>query len=403
MSTDNGDAFALMIDVRGKLLKGIRWLVVAGAISIFLACGAENPTATPHSITTPTPLPPEPTSTVAATATQAPTATLAASATQAPTATVAATATQAPTATVAATATQAPTATLVAAATQVRPTPQQSTPELETDDGICWRNPEVQEAIIERLKIQSCQIINAGELFRLRELQVDTAAPLQPGDFADMPNLLSLEVRIREPLPPGVFVGLDGLENLLIQAFNLNYPLKEEEMSGLVMPKAFDGLGNLKSLRIGGGSATPALLEPGTLDGLEQLETLRVNGVIDIKSGAFDSLPALQELRLSALRIPDPNTGESERPILPRGTFKALPALQEVDLESFDRPETLDFYNPEVVCNLARSGRFLYWYWNELPITVAGEPAEVLQSWDSDDNCLVEVGDTIVKLEQPDS
>ena len=367
MSTDNGDAFALMIDVRGKLLKGIQWLVAAGAISIFLACGTESPTAAPHPTAIPTPLPPEPTSTVAATATQAPTATVAATATQVP------------------------------------PTPPQPTPPLEAEDGICWRNPEVQEAIIERLKIQSCQIINAGELFRLRELQVDTAAPLQPGDFADMPNLLSLEVRIQEPLPPGVFVGLDGLENLLIQAFNLNYPLNEEEMSGLVMPKAFDGLGNLKSLRIGRGSATPTLLEPGTLDGLEQLETLRVDGVIGVKSGAFDNLPALQELRLSALRIPDPNTGESERPILPPGTFKALPALQEVDLESFDRPETLDFYNPEVVCNLARSGRFLYWYWNELPITVAGEPAEVLQSWDSDDNCLVEVGDTIVKLEQPDS
>ena len=402
MSTDNGDAFAFMIHSKGKLLKGIRWLVAAGAISIFLACGAESPTAAPHPIATPTPLPPEPTATVAAMATQAPTATVAAMATQAPTSTVAATATQAPTATLVASATPAPTATPVAAATQVRPTPQQPTPPLEAEDGICWRNPEVQEAIIERLKIQSCQIINAGELFRLRELQVDTAAPLQPGDFADMPNLLSLEVRIQEPLPPGVFVGLDGLENLLIKASSY-YSLDEEGMSGLVMPKAFDGLGNLKSLRIGGGSTTPALLEPGTLDGLEQLETLRVDGVIDIKSGAFDSLPALQELRLSALRIPNPNTGESERPILPRGTFKALPALQEVDLESFDRPETLDFYNPEVVCNLARSGRFLYWYWNELPITVAGEPAEVLQSWDSDDNCLVEVGDTIVKLEQPDS
>ena len=87
--------------------------------------------------------------------------------------------------------------------------------------GICGRTPEVQERLLDALVIDSCQVINADELYRLREFSVG-ARTVAPGDFADMPNLRVLTLRFQTwnpdevGLPAGIFEGLTSLETLNI-------------------------------------------------------------------------------------------------------------------------------------------------------------------------------------------
>ena len=61
------------------------------------------------------------------------------------------------------------------------------------DSGICDRTPEIQEKLIEMLQIRACQVINAAELYRVREFSA-SAQSLKVGDFDDFPNLLSLSI-----------------------------------------------------------------------------------------------------------------------------------------------------------------------------------------------------------------
>ena len=79
---------------------------------------------------------------------------------------------------------------------------------------ICWRTPQVQEKLIEDLKIRSCQLINEGELFRIRRFDVDTHE-VKHGDFDNMPNLKTLQIEELRDFPEaGTFDGLINLEKL---------------------------------------------------------------------------------------------------------------------------------------------------------------------------------------------
>ena len=87
--------------------------------------------------------------------------------------------------------------------------------------GICGRTPEIQEKLIEMLKIRSCQVINAAELYRVREFSA-SAQSFKPGDFDDLPNLLSLSIWLGQEkantLEPGIFQDLHSLHSLKINS-----------------------------------------------------------------------------------------------------------------------------------------------------------------------------------------
>ena len=271
------------------------------------------------------------------------------------------------------------------------------TPTPESVQDICARNPELQWAIIEKLKISSCQVINASELFRMRKLAVVTSVPPQPGDFADMPNLLQLEVTSEHPLPSNVFVGLSGLRRLSIKLGS-----NQSEPTSMIEPHTFAGLENLQSLNVTVEEQRYIDLKAQTLAGLGSLQQLGLNQVRSVGVGALVELPVLKVLELEALRLWDEVTGEYlPEQKLGGSAFSQLPALESLSLRNFELSPTMDFYSPTVLCNLPTFGSLGF---DELEaVTIGGQPAEVLQEWDWDeDNCLVEVGNTIVKVDKPD-
>ena len=50
--------------------------------------------------------------------------------------------------------------------------------------GICYRTPELQEAILEILDVELCQVVNEKELFRIRTLGNVNMPSVKEGDFA---------------------------------------------------------------------------------------------------------------------------------------------------------------------------------------------------------------------------
>ena len=92
--------------------------------------------------------------------------------------------------------------------------------------GICDRSPEVQNAIIYALQIPSCKLIDADELFRVREIgSLGRLRSVQAHDFAELPNLLELSVSIcgPGPLPNGLFDDLVNLERLYLTVKDRRY------------------------------------------------------------------------------------------------------------------------------------------------------------------------------------
>ena len=80
--------------------------------------------------------------------------------------------------------------------------------------GICGRTPEIQQALIETLKIASCRLITEHELYRIRDLPDIRAPELRAGDFSGLVNLDSLSVQVRTlerlnppVIPAGAFTG----------------------------------------------------------------------------------------------------------------------------------------------------------------------------------------------------
>ena len=77
------------------------------------------------------------------------------------------------------------------------PTPTAVVIPTPTRPGICGRTPEVQQAIIEKLRIASCRLITEHELYRIRGLPEIRAPELRAGDFTGLVNLNSLSVPIK--------------------------------------------------------------------------------------------------------------------------------------------------------------------------------------------------------------
>ena len=81
--------------------------------------------------------------------------------------------------------TPAPTAT-VAPTPTAYPTPTPAPTRPAGDTGICYRTPEVQRWIIQRLQIHSCRLITEPELYRITD---GMSGRFKPGDLAGLANV----------------------------------------------------------------------------------------------------------------------------------------------------------------------------------------------------------------------
>lgn len=63
------------------------------------------------------------------------------------------------------------------------------------EEDICYRTPEIQEWIISRLRLESCQLITERELFRITERMSWSSRALKPGDLRGLANVRSLSIR----------------------------------------------------------------------------------------------------------------------------------------------------------------------------------------------------------------
>ena len=100
--------------------------------------------------------------------------------------------------------------------------PPTDIPKVIAETGICGRTPEIQEKLIEMLQIRSCQVINAAELYRVRKFSA-SALSFKVGDFNDLPNLISLSIRLNQQantLEAGIFQDLHSLNYLEINIDN---------------------------------------------------------------------------------------------------------------------------------------------------------------------------------------
>ena len=190
------------------------------------------------------------------------------------------------------------------------------------DLGICSRSPEVQEVLIRRLSIAACSAISPGELFRIRELSIESRS-FTPGDFADMPNLQYLRLGGVETLPAGVFSGLSSLQGL---------ELENNALTSLPQG-VFAGLSNLEYLDLSNNRL--AALPSGVFAGLGKLKALDLDnnrwwddkndeyqGLKLLRSGIFDDLTSLEALSLQSNAFTT----------IPSGAFKRLPSLRSLHL-----------------------------------------------------------------------
>ena len=79
--------------------------------------------------------------------------------------------------------------------------------------GICYRTPELQDLILEMLDVDLCQVVNTGELFRIRKLESVNMTSVKEGDFEGLVNVQSMTLRTGTVEANGL-QGLDGLKEM---------------------------------------------------------------------------------------------------------------------------------------------------------------------------------------------
>ena len=173
---------------------------------------------------------------------------------------------------------------------------------------ICWRTPEVQEKLIEDLRIPSCQLINEGELFRVMEFDVDTPE-VNPGDFDHMPNLKELQI---------------------------------EELRKFPEAGTFDGLGSLKQLEINSGTGN-LVLEDGALYGLERLEYILLRNLQEIPTEDLADLGLIKEIEIF-------NNGGGTPSSIPKNLIARLPTVERLTIEGFQWPSSMEMNSLEHAC-----------------------------------------------------
>ena len=232
-----------------------------------------------------------------------------------------------------------PTATPAPEAGFIPPTP--------SGPGICGRTPEVQQALIETLKIASCRLITEHELYRIRDLPDIRAPELKAGDFAGLVNLESLSVEVwrSEDGAPAV-IPAGAFADSRIKHLQISSP-PNSSSHVTIEDGAFDGAyveGLAVSLAVRGpiydrqGEIT-GYRSPGRLpDRLpESLIRLSVGG--DLRSldwRIFRTLPELETLSLTHDQgRPGPEGTATPYVIaLPIDAFASNPKLQALELKA---------------------------------------------------------------------
>ena len=197
---------------------------------------------------------------------------------------------------------------------------------------ICTRTAQVQTALLDATSsISSCAEITDAHLLVIDSLDLSSAATataittLAAGDFADLPNLASLDLSgqslTEAGLPLTTFSPLTALTTLDLSGNQLT------AIPAGSIPRfsnLFSDLAILDELNLSGNSLTG--LPSGIFTGLDALTTLNLSDNklmgANVRSGAFSRLPELLDLDLSG----------NEFRTLPDGIFEGL----QKDLASLD-------------------------------------------------------------------
>ena len=267
------------------------------------------------------------------------------------------------------------------------------TVEVESQN-ICNRTPEIQQRLIEMLKITSCRDITSEGLVRVRDLELGRM-PLKIGDldgfinlttltlfaedapvglFDDLTNLQNLELVIEKPPSPGLFQTLAKLQQMTL------YIEAQDDAQDLALQGVFDGLTALIDLHFemsdqSDGHNVP--LMQGSLVGMPNLQTLEVSNISRVESGTLHDLPALRSVNLRALSLPD----HLSKPSLPSDVFAGNPDMERISLSGFREVSRLDFNSLDVICRMQRNMDLRYGV--DFAVAVQGDVVEVIDyDWD---------------------
>ena len=229
------------------------------------------------------------------------------------------------------------------------------------DSGICGRTPEIQKKLIEMLQIRSCQVINAAELYQVREFSA-SAGSFKVGDFDDLPNLLKLSIRMSQgTLEPGIFQDLQSLHSLEINSGSPPTIRLNKD--------TFQGLNNLIALDM----EYIEHLPEGALDHLQQLTKLNISDLkADIPSRLLDQLHNVESIGIYAY------SEENSNPrTLPTDFLKNLPELRQVSISREYLPDSMEVNSYETACQIEK--------WslrnkegNRIPMAVDGKILEII-------------------------
>ena len=259
-------------------------------------------------------------------------------------------------------------------------------------NNICWRTPEVQEQIIQDLSIPSCQIINESELFRIRNLGLETPS-VKPGDFDHLPNLQGLGIhKLRELPPEETFTGLPNLQQLVIKINPDGWQQDEKPDSLTITPGTFTGLEGLEFLEIQ--SPFALTLEGHPLSDLEQIKYIRLAGLKEISSTHLAGLNQLKHISIVATQNRD-----QARPVIPRDLLSQLPALEQLEIQGFEWPASLEVDSLETICRMKNIAGL-----PDTVLTVDGKIVQYMESNHQDGmtTCTFKVEDQIKTIPYPE-
>ena len=155
------------------------------------------------------------------------------------------------------------------------------------------------------MKISSCQLITAHELFRVLELpDLPFESSPRPGDFAGLVNVKELRISVNNgaDLPADTFHGLEGLEALTVELNGKSENSGTERSDGRIEPGSFRGLSNIRTLELSIRRTTDEPINMPPFEHLDTLETLHIRipeQLFALAEPHFEDLPQLRHLSIA--------------------------------------------------------------------------------------------------------
>ena len=244
---------------------------------------------------------------------------------------------------------------------------------------ICYRTPEVQQAILDTLELRACQVVTTPELFRIRSLtQYQSTSPatinapaFKPGDFAGLTNLERLEINAQEVPEPAAFDGLTGLKSLTLRVNNPGQPTD-------LPPAMFAAMPQLAGLSLDGYFRVAS----DTLDGLPALEGLSISSATTYTPHALDNLPLLKSLTWGVAKLTGQQSYQTPVPAegrIPRNWLAGLPELTDFNLDARHLPSDFELGSLKAAAGFFEVSGWSYQPeegWDSLSVSVEGEKVE---------------------------